>query len=75
MKHSEVTEVIRWYPSQFNDITEADIWGTESIDMYVHIPFCLGKCGFGPFNSIPVTNQNLDEYFQNLFNEINMYAK
>lgn len=74
MKYSEVTEVIRWYPSQFKTINETDIWGTERIDMYVHIPFCLGKCGFCPFNSIPINNQNLDEYFDILFKEINLYA-
>lgn len=76
MKYSEVTEVIRWYPQQFSDITDKDIWGKKRrIDMYVHIPFCLGKCAFCPFNSVPINNQNLDTYFDALLKEIDMYSK
>lgn len=75
MKYSEITEVIRWYPSQFDNITDKDIWErNKRIDMYVHIPFCLGKCTFCPFNSVPINNQNLDTYFDALLKEIEMYA-
>ena len=74
MKHREIDQVTRWYPTQFGIITGDDIFNHNYIDMYIHIPFCLGKCAFCPFNSKPINKENLDLYFQNLKAEITMYA-
>lgn len=74
-KHHEVDEVIRWYPTEFNDTDCDSMWEKKGMNLYVHIPFCKGKCGFCPFNSQPITNKNLDEYFSMLKKEIRLYAK
>lgn len=74
MKHREIDQVTRWYPTQFGIISGDDIFNHNYIDMYIHIPFCLGKCAFCPFNSKPINKENLDLYFQNLKTEITMYA-
>ena len=74
-KHYEVDEVIRWYPTEFNDTDCKTMWEKKGMNLYVHIPFCRGKCGFCPFNSQPITNKNLDQYFTMLKKEIELYAK
>jgi len=74
-KHYEVDEVIRWYPTEFNDTDCKSMWEKKGMNLYVHIPFCRGKCGFCPFNSQPITNKNLDQYFTMLKKEIELYAK
>ena len=73
-KHYEVDEVIRWYPTEFNEKDCDNMWDKKGMNLYVHIPFCRGKCGFCPFNSQPITNKNLDEYFGMLKKEIMLYA-
>lgn len=74
MKYHEADEVIRWYPTQFNNEDHLHIWDKKGMNMYIHIPFCKGKCAFCPFNSAPINNKNLDEYFSNLKKEIMLYA-
>ena len=74
-KHHEVDEVIRWYPTEFNDTDCKTMWDKKGMNIYAHIPFCKGKCGFCPFNSQPITNKNLDEYFTMLKKEIMLYAQ
>lgn len=74
MKHKEIDQVTRWYPTEFGPINGNDIFHHDKMDIYVHIPFCLGKCAFCPFNSIPICRQNLDEYFSHLSKEIALYA-
>lgn len=74
MEHREIDQVTRWYPTDFGTITGKDIFAESPMDMYVHIPFCIGKCAFCPFNSMPMTNKNLDEYFGNLTKEILLYS-
>lgn len=74
MKHREIDQVTRWYPTEFSAISGDDIFKKDFMDMYIHIPFCEGKCAFCPFNSKPINKQNLNEYFSYLKKEINMYA-
>lgn len=74
MRHREIDQVTRWYPTEFAPISGADIFRNEPIDMYIHIPFCKGKCAFCPFNSKPINKQNLGEYFDALKRELHMYA-
>lgn len=75
MKHHEIDQVTRWYPTQFTSITGADIFSTDVIDIYIHIPFCRGKCAFCPFNSKPLSKNNLSEYFTALKKELTMYSR
>ena len=74
-KHYEIDEVIRWYPTEFNNQDCNNMWDKKGMNLYVHIPFCRGKCGFCPFNSKPITHENLNEYFDALKKEIMLYAK
>lgn len=74
MKHREIDQVTRWYPTQFSLICGEDIFRHDYMDMYIHIPFCKGKCAFCPFNSKPISHENLEEYFTMLKTEIQMYA-
>lgn len=74
MEHHEIDQVTRWYPTEFSIMSGEDIFKREYMDMYIHIPFCEGKCAFCPFNSKPISKQNLNEYFLYLKAEINMYA-
>lgn len=75
MKHREIDQVTRWYPTEFATISGDDIFQKGYMDMYIHVPFCAGKCAFCPFNSKPINKQNLNEYFEKLKTEILMYAK
>ena len=75
MKHREIDQVTRWYPTQFAAISGNDIFKKDKIDIYIHIPFCRGKCAFCPFNSKPLSKNNLSEYFSALRKEILMYAR
>lgn len=74
MKFKEADEVIRWYPTDVKEMNGGDLFKKEYADIYIHIPFCRGKCGFCPFNSMPLNKQNLDEYFSHLKAEVLMYA-
>lgn len=38
--------------------------------MYIHIPFCIKKCNYCDFYSLPLAEPTLDKYIQALSNEI-----
>ncbi len=42
----------------------------EPIGLYLHIPFCLHKCGYCDFNSHPLEGQDLRAYVQALLGEL-----
>lgn len=46
----------------------------EQAGLYIHIPFCLSKCGYCSFYSIPSVNL-IDEYIKALKKEIAFYRK
>ena len=44
--------------------------GTDSISLYIHIPFCLRKCSYCDFLSGPKTSEQRENYVQALIREI-----
>ncbi len=43
--------------------------------LYIHIPFCVAKCGYCDFNSGPALSGEIDEYLSALIEEIKIFAK
>lgn len=42
--------------------------------LYLHIPFCLSKCGYCAFNSQALSDTNLDEYVSLLLEEMQLVS-
>lgn len=42
--------------------------------VYIHIPFCLRKCGYCSFFSLPYGKDTLDKYLKALHSEIELYS-
>lgn len=42
--------------------------------LYLHIPFCLSKCGYCAFNSQALSDTNLDEYVSLLLGEMQLVS-
>jgi len=42
--------------------------------LYIHVPFCVRKCGYCDFYSVPETRAGLTEYIRSLINEISLRA-
>ncbi|OGW23261.1 MAG: coproporphyrinogen III oxidase, partial [Nitrospinae bacterium RIFCSPLOWO2_12_FULL_47_7] len=43
--------------------------------LYIHIPYCLHKCGYCDFNSFAVDSPEAEPYLNALFREMEHYAK
>ena len=46
-----------------------------SLGLYIHIPYCLHKCGYCDFNSHPENHEESIHYVDALTNEIKSYSK
>jgi oxygen-independent coproporphyrinogen-3 oxidase len=46
----------------------------SSIGLYIHIPYCLHKCGYCDFNSHPLREQDTAPYVHALLRELEHYA-
>lgn len=46
----------------------------EPFGLYIHIPFCKSKCSYCDFYSIKTCKNNIDEYINNLKEEIKLYS-
>lgn len=46
---------------------------TESIALYIHIPFCQRKCRYCSFYSVPLGDHNIGELIEALIAELNTY--
>lgn len=42
--------------------------------LYIHIPYCLHKCGYCDFNSVKVDSEEMEPYQDALFREMEHYA-
>ena len=47
---------------------------TKPIGIYVHVPFCVRKCNYCDFCSVPICSKPVDQYVDNLVAEIKSYA-
>lgn len=68
--------VSQYPPSNFMTKKEIeDMWNPIPINLYVHIPYCVKKCGFCYYKSFPIANSQVpDEYIDALCQEIDLYA-
>lgn len=46
----------------------------SQLSLYLHIPFCLTRCGYCSFFSVPFTRNELQKYVDYLAKELEMYA-
>jgi len=47
----------------------------QSLGLYIHIPYCIHKCGYCDFNSHPIKHDEMDHYIDALVAEMQHYAK
>jgi oxygen-independent coproporphyrinogen III oxidase len=47
----------------------------QSLGLYIHIPYCIHKCGYCDFNSHPIKQDEMDRYIDALVAEMKYYAK
>ena len=47
----------------------------QSLGLYIHIPYCIHKCGYCDFNSHPIKHDEMDHYIDALVAEMKHYAK
>lgn len=47
----------------------------KSIGLYIHIPFCVKKCGYCDFTSYTGNEYQIDEYLDYLEKELNLYSE
>jgi len=47
----------------------------KKISLYLHIPFCVRKCGYCDFISFEYDSKEIDQYLNNLIKEIEYYGK
>ncbi len=46
----------------------------NSLGLYIHIPYCLHKCGYCDFNSHKINTEEMDSYVAALLREMQHYA-
>ena len=47
----------------------------QPLGLYIHIPYCIHKCGYCDFNSHPIKQDEMDHYIDALVVEMKHYAK
>ena len=47
----------------------------QPLGLYIHIPYCIHKCGYCDFNSHPIKKDEMDHYIDALVVEMKHYAK
>ena len=47
----------------------------QSLGLYIHIPYCIHKCGYCDFNSHTIKQDEMDTYVDALIVEMNHYAE
>nr|WP_235043744.1 radical SAM family heme chaperone HemW [Peptoniphilus mikwangii] len=46
---------------------------TEDISLYIHVPFCESRCYYCDFYSSIINENNVNDYFENLYKELFLY--
>jgi oxygen-independent coproporphyrinogen III oxidase len=70
-------DFINQYPpaNHMNKAEVTEIWPKECLHLYIHIPFCIRKCGFCYYRSEAAGNRGVpEEYISALKKEIQAYA-
>ena len=49
--------------------------GQQPLGLYIHIPYCIHKCGYCDFNSHPIKQDEMNHYIDALVAEMKHYAK
>ena len=47
----------------------------QPLGLYIHIPYCINKCGYCDFNSHPIKYGEMQAYVDALIIELNYYSK
>ena len=47
----------------------------KPLGLYIHIPYCIHKCGYCDFNSHPIKHDEMDDYINALVIEMKHYSK
>ena len=47
----------------------------QSLGLYIHIPYCIHKCGYCDFNSHPIKYDEMEAYVDALIVELNYYSQ
>ncbi len=47
----------------------------EQLEIYIHIPFCLAKCGYCDFLSFPASGEMQKQYMEALVQEISGFPE
>lgn len=77
-----IKEFVRWYPCDFGRINAHKIWNSktgamskDNIALYIHLPFCKGKCTFCSFCVYTFEQNQAKRYLLALKKEIKLYAQ
>ncbi|MDP7552937.1 MAG: radical SAM protein, partial [Nitrospinaceae bacterium] len=47
----------------------------QSLGLYIHIPYCIHKCGYCDFNSHPIKHDEMETYIDALIIEMSHYSQ
>ena len=47
----------------------------QSLGLYIHIPYCIHKCGYCDFNSHPIKHDEMETYIDALITEMSHYSQ
>jgi putative oxygen-independent coproporphyrinogen III oxidase len=69
--------IIQYPPINFLNVMETgNIWDKKEMNLYIHIPYCMMKCGFCYYLTFSIGNKSIpDEYIDSLKREIELYAE
>ncbi len=71
----DIEECVRFYPPDIRPLDDNDAIfqnqiESQSIALYIHIPFCKSPCGFCPFNQYHYSDEQYTKYCDSIEKEI-----